>query len=421
MKEFRPLLKNKNFKYLWASQILSQLTINILNFILLVRLFEKTESTIATSLLWVAYALPAIIIGPFASVSVDLVDRRKMLMVTNLAQSLTIFTYVFLFESRLFLLFGIAMAYSFLNQFYVPAEVASLPSLVKKNDLPQANALFFLTQQAALIFGFGVAGLLKKFLGFSNSLILSSIFLFLAFISVSFLPKMAVYETIPRNFEKAIITFFSRIFEGYRFIKNRKSILFPFLLLLGLSTGLTIVVVNVPAIAKYILKIDVHSAGLLIVVPAGVGAALGALTVPKLLKYGWRKKKVIDVSLSIMTTTIFVFTFIIPILPGFLKVLIGFLSIIFIGASFIGVFIPSQTYLQEVTPGGLRGRVFGNFWFLVTIATIFPVIGSGAITEIFGIQMLLFLLGGMNLTSLFVSKQFGQKLIEENLAIKNEK
>ena len=54
MGEFKPLVKNSKFVYVWLSQILSQLTISIMNFLLLIRLFAVTGSPIATSLLWVA-------------------------------------------------------------------------------------------------------------------------------------------------------------------------------------------------------------------------------------------------------------------------------------------------------------------------------------------------------------------------------
>jgi len=136
MNEFRPILKNSKFISLWTSQILSQVTINLMNFLLLLKLFEATRSTIATSLLWVAYALPAILIGPIAAASIDLVDKRKMLILTNLLQAVIIFIYALSQHESVFLLYGIAVIYSFLNQFYVPAEQASLPTLVKKiNEL----------------------------------------------------------------------------------------------------------------------------------------------------------------------------------------------------------------------------------------------------------------------------------------------
>lgn len=155
MGEFELVIKRPNFIYLWASQILSQLTVNIMNFLLLTRLFTVTGSTIATSLLWVAYALPAIFFGPIGAASVDLVSRRKMLMVTNLLQALTVGGYILFHQSSIFLLYFVVVLYSLFNQFYVPAESSSLPSVVPKNYLAYANSLFLITQQATLVVGFG--------------------------------------------------------------------------------------------------------------------------------------------------------------------------------------------------------------------------------------------------------------------------
>ena len=231
MGDFRPLLKNSKFLYLWVSQILSQLTIHIMNFLLLIRIFNQTGSTIATSLLWISYALPALLVGPFAAALIDIYDKRKILMISNFLQAVVILGFALTYEGRLFLLYGVAFAYSFLNHFYVPSELASLPSLVFKKHLPQSNGLFFLTQTASLIVGFGVAGLLVQVLGFDNTLFLSAGFLFLAFISVSFLPQMKGEDSFPKAYEQAIAEFFKRIVEGYMFIKKHKGVLYPFLLL----------------------------------------------------------------------------------------------------------------------------------------------------------------------------------------------
>src|SRR4030042_2096834 len=154
-KDYRTIFKNKSFLYLWSSQIFSQLSINILNFILLIKIYSETKSSIATSFLWVSYAIPAIIIGPIAAASVDIIDKRKMLIITNLLQCLTIFFFAFISEQSLFLLYGIVIVYSFLNQFYIPAEQSSLPAIVEKKSLALANSLFFITQQISLIVGFG--------------------------------------------------------------------------------------------------------------------------------------------------------------------------------------------------------------------------------------------------------------------------
>jgi DHA3 family macrolide efflux protein-like MFS transporter len=419
MKDYKALLLKTKFPYLWTSQILSQLTINIMNFLLLIRLFAATESTIATSLLWVSYALPAILIGPFAAASVDMVERRKMLMITNLSQALVIFLYTFIHHIGIFLLYGIVVVYSFLNQFYIPAEAASLPSLVKKQVYPQANGLFFLTQQIAVVLGFGIAGLLNGTLGFMGSLYLCSFMLFLAFLSVSFLPDIKVEQKIPKSFEKAVFKFFERIYEGYKFIKERHIVLTPFILLMAVQISLAIIMVNVPLLATDIFKISVEAAGFFIVAPAGLGAGIGAFIIPKLLKNQWRKKKIVEMSLMIITACFFVLVFIVPETSSILRMFIGILTVIFAGLSFIGILIPSQTLLQEKTPGGLRGRVFGNFWFLSTVATVFPVIFSGAIAELFGVKLLLVLLSGVSFSALVFSKKLGQRVLENGFSINN--
>ena len=409
--DIKSLLKNSNFVSIWASQIFSQLTINIMNFVLLVRLFTVTGSTIATSLLWVAYAIPAILIGPFAAASVDMIDRRKILITTNLLQAATIFLYALSHRTSFFLLYGVVLAYSFLNQFYVPAEAATLPSVLTRKMLPQGNGLFLLTQQGALILGFGIAGFLNQLLGFDKTLFLCAFLVFLAFLSVTFLPELATREKIPRDFEAALVKFFARIMEGYKFIKGKPFIYSPLILLMGVQIGLAVTVVNLPAVAQNILNIDLNVAGLFIIVPAAVGATFGAVAAPKLIKKGWRKKRIIEISLALLALLFFFLTFPISGFSGTLKSFLGILTVFLLGLAFVGVVIPSQTFLQEATPGGLRGRVFGNFWFLATIATIFPAIFSGTVTELFGIRFLVFILGLFSAGVLFFLRKFGHRII----------
>jgi len=409
--EFKPVINNKNFRYLWTSQIFSQLSINIMNFVFLIKLFEVTGSAISTSLLWIAYSLPAILIGPFASAIVDLTDKRKMLFITNFLQALTIFLYAISPKANIFILYQVVFIYSLLNQFYVPAEAASLPSLLPKKKLTQGNSLFFLTLQASLIVGFAVAGLINHFLGFNNTLFICSFFLFVAFANTFFLPKLVSETKVPNEFEKAVIKFFSHVLGGYKFIKSERKVLTPVLLLIGFQVALQVLIVEVPIIAQNLLSIPLNSAGLFLLVPAGIGAILGALALPKLIARGWRKKKVIENSLISIGIIILIFTFLIPLLPYWFKTLLSFISVLLLGLAFFGVIVPSQTFLQEKTPKDLRGRVFGNFWFLVTIASVFPVLFSGSIVEILGIKFFLFIISAIAISIYFVSKRFGDRFI----------
>ncbi len=413
--EFKPLIKNKKFVLVWFSQILSQLTINIVTFLLITTLFSLTGSAIATSLLWISFAIPAIVLGPFAAATVDMVDKRKLLMATNFLQALTVLGYALLKSENFFLPYGVVMTYSLLNQFYLPAESATIPSIVSKKLLPIANGLFFITQQSALVLGFGLAGVINHFLGYQNSLFLCSIFLFAAFISVSFLPKLRAEDTIPKSVEEAFSKFFTRIVDGYNFIKENNRILVPFLLLVALQVAGSILAVNIPAFAAGVLGVNVNSAGVLIVVPSGLGALLAAFFFPKLLKRGLRKRKLIEDSLLALSLTFLLLAILVPQFHNGTRILFSSLTVFLLGMSFVGIVIPSQTFLQEATPGGLRGRVFGNFWFIVTIATLLPVLFSGAITEILGVKMLLVILGLTSIAALVFAKKYAYRLVQKPL------
>lgn len=414
--EFKSILKKPGFLYLWASQIFSQVTLNMMNFLLIVHLYEATHSTIATSLLWVAYALPALLIGPIGAASVDLMSRRRTLMVTNLLQSATIFVYVFINQQSIFILYAIALIYSALNQFYGPAELATLPGTVGKKMLARANSLFFTTSQASLILGFGFAGILQRLISFNGTLILSASFLFIAFISVSFLAEVKPKKRLPVEFEKVLKTFFDTIIEGYVFMRSNKAVLFPLLILLGIQATLAIMTVNLPVIAAQILNISVNYSGVSIVVPAGIGALLGATYIPNLIKKGWRKKTLIEGGLVLTTFSLLAIALGVPFLPLALRVTVTSILIIMTGVAFVAVDIPALTFLQESTPTWFRGRVFGNLWFLSSIITILPVLFSGAISEIFGVRTLLSLMAVGIFFAFLYSKKWGQGLIKAHLS-----
>lgn len=411
LKEYKIVIKNKLFVYIWTSQIFSQLTINVMNFVLLTRLFEITGSAISTSLLWVSYALPAMLIGPIASGVVDLVDKRKMLMTTNLLQSLAILGYAFLGHSNIFIVYMLVFIYSLLNQFYVPSEASTLPSVLKQNTLAHGNSLFFVTQQASLVLGFALAGVLRSLLSFRSTLFLCSGFVFIAFISTTFLPKIKSEKRISSDFGNAFFDFFDHIKEGYNFLKSERRVLTPVLLLIGFQVALQLCIVQFPILAQNILSIPLNLASFYILVPAGIGAVAGAMVIPKILKKEVRKKTIIDGGLLVIAISLILISFLLPYLGVALKTIISLSLFIALGFGFVSVLIPSQTFLQQSTPESMRGRVFGNFSFLVTITSVLPVLFSGTLVEAFGIRVLLSMLSVCVVMVYGFSKKFGDRFL----------
>ena len=408
------LLRNRNFILLWSSQILSQLSINIMNFIVLVHIFESTNSTIAASFVWVAYGVPAIIIGPIAAAAVDLFDKRKILMIANLVQAVEIFIYAILLRKFIYLSYGIVAAYSLMDQLYVPAESASLPSLVNKKNLAQANGLFFISAQSAALLGFEMAGLISEVIGFQITMLLGSVMLLTAFASTYFLPRLkSASLKKSKSVEEKFYEFLGRMKEGFVFIRHNNTILFPFLFLMWLQISLAMLVVNLPEIGVNILKTKPSLAGPLVVGPAGIGALIGTLLIPRILKRGIRKVKIVEISLVVMAFSFLMVVFTAPVFEFWIGRLILITCFAFIGATYVCALIPSMTYMQTQTPNKLMGRLFGNFWFITNTATLIPVMFSATITELLGVNLMILLLGFMAMGILFLLKTYAYPAISE--------
>lgn len=383
--------ENKYFAFLWSSQLLSQLTVNSMNFLLLIRLFAETSSSIAVSMLWLAYSLPALFFGPFASSLVDRFNKRKLLAITNLLQSLVVLGYAFTFQRYVFLPFLVIFFYSALNQFYLPAEAATIPLVTKKPFFADANSLFLITQQGALVISATLATSLSHLMGFRTSIIICATLLFVAFLSVLKLPKGAPGKVASKKIEDSLEDFVASVFEGVKFIQHDKRIYYPLLLIILMQIILSVVVVSIPQITTEIIGLPVSLAGL-VVIPTAIGTITGAIYIPRLIRRGWRK--IIIVKNAMMSIAFLVLGMVMVSFLGNLnlRLIIDCFLVAGVGFSFISIMVPTQTFLQENTPKELFGRVFGNMWFIVTILTVVPLLTMGMVAELFSMRLVLLVL-----------------------------
>jgi MFS family permease len=405
------VLKNENITRLWFSKLLSQFTVNTLIFLVMVRVFEGTGSAIATAFVWIAYALPSIIIGPFAVSFVDTVNKQKVLYYTNILQALIMFIFALVSEANIFTAYTAVFTYSFVNQFFIPAELASLPVITPKKHYADANGIFLLTQQAGIMFGFGAGSFLIKYLGFQTSYLATSVLLIFAATSVAGLPKLTS-QAPDKEFEQNLGSYFKSIVEGIKFIKSSKYTTAPFMLLVALQVSVAIISTSLPSVATTILGVPASAGGIYAVVPVGVGAIVATYAVPRLLRKKSRKLKIINASLFLIGTTIWTSVGVLPYLQGPPKLLAAFTLFAITSFGFVGALIPAQTFIQETTPHHLLGRVFGNFVIVSTAATIVPVVFSATIIDIFGVHVLFFLLGLTSFIALTVSKKYFRAKLE---------
>lgn len=391
--KYNTILNNKNFLKIWSSQLLSQLTINISTFLLIDQIYEITNSTISVAILWLSYSLPAVLFGPFSGFLVDLWSKKKIMVLANFLQA-TIIASIFFITEKYYLLYAGVFAYSLINQFYVPAQLASIPSIVNKSNLPTANSLFLLTGQLSLLVGFGGGSILIKLLPRDTIIGLGSAFLLLAAFLLSFLPSDKSFVSIKKKYKNDLKNWFEEIKSGWSYLSHQgKLILVSFGIMALFQTTSASFSSIMPAISKEILNTSLKEAAAYLVPPLVVGLLLGSFLFSKFAK---KQRKKEWISLGFGGAGIALIAIIIIEKTGIAlydhPITLSFLLFL-LGNSASLILIPSQTFIQEFTPPAIRGRVFGLLGVTTNLAAIIPVLTVATIIDIIGVRFLLLATG----------------------------
>ena len=401
------VLKNKNFLKLWGSQLLSQITYNMVNFTLILKIFETTGSTIAVSLLLVFAGIPAILLGPFSGVIIDSVSKKKAMMLANFFEGLIVFFYIFVGQN-IWPIYSVVFLFALVNQFYIPAEAAILPAIVGKKSLPAANSIFMFTIYGAIAAGFGLAGPLLNIFGNKFPFLFGPLCLFTGAVIVSLLPDDQRGAT---NLSFRSSVFWNKLLEGFKFIKDQKLVLFPLLVFVGAQIAIVSLAILFPSYSANILNTSLRNASFYLVFAAVAGAISSALFIQKSIA-SIRKKALIKTGFILGSVSLF------GISPGVSLAQSNRLSLacafIFLaGFSFVLIAIPIQTLIQEHTPVKLRGRVFGVLGFLITLSNLAPALLTATIADILGVGWVIFIFATLALLAgLFL--QLGKYEINTN-------
>src|SRR3989304_564011 len=160
------LLRNRPFLALWSAQVLSMTAANALTSALLRRVAELPRSNTSASFLILLAIVPAVLFGIFAGVFVDRSDRRLVLITTNALRAIAV-SVILVFGQDVLTAYVVNFLVAAVTVFCVPAEAATIPTIVRKSDLLVANSLFTFTFNGTFLLGFIIlAPLLVAFAGF---------------------------------------------------------------------------------------------------------------------------------------------------------------------------------------------------------------------------------------------------------------
>ena len=403
------VFRNRPFLLLWLAQAATQIGGNMVIFGLTVIISKSTGSTTAVSALILTFLVPAVLFSAVAGVFVDRMDRRIVLIVTNVLRGIA-FVAVFIVGDNLIGIYLLNIFISTVTVFFAPAEAAMIPKLLPRHQLLPANGIFTLTLNAAFALGFALVGpLVVKIAGPQALIILVAVLYFIAAGFCFTLP--AAPPATPKAFgratvsetEKAVESIFSQLREGLQYIRAHREIRWS-LIYLGVAASLVGVLgVLGPAFAETTLGLEEEDF-VVVVLPLGIGIVMGILllnTYGKLLP----RRRVIESALVVLGLLILAMALSAQIsnflvstqtatgLPD-MSLVTSLLSIVVFvaflaGIAYAFVAIPAQTQLQEDLPEDVRGRVFGVLNMLVSVASFLPILIVGPIADVIGTTQVL--------------------------------
>lgn len=406
------VFRNRPFLLLWLSQAFTQIGGNMVIYGLIVIILEATSSKTAVSFLILTFLGPAVLFSAVAGVYVDRLDKRLVLVATNLLRAAA-FVLLFLAGDLLPLILLLNMAISTITVFFGPAEAAMIPSLVPRRQLLSANGIFILTLNAAFAVGFALLGPIFVTLFGAPVLILivAVCYLIAAGFCWTLPPSPPIVapagegtRSVAEDAEQAMGSTLGQLREGIAFIRLNPKISWS-LVYLGIAASLVGVLgVLGPDFATASLGLQPKDFAV-VVLPLGFGIVMGILV---LNSFGHLvpRRRIIEGGLVSLGVLLVLMAGAGP-LSRFLQSaeaatglvsLADFTSLIAIvvfiallaGIAYAFVAIPSQTQLQEDIPEDVRGRVFGVLNMLVSVASFAPIIVVGPVSDVVGTTNVLF-------------------------------
>ncbi len=259
------LLKNTRFVRLWIGQGVSFVGDAVSMVALVVLVVQITGSASAVGGALVARLLPTLA-SPVAGVLADRLDRRVVLVASDLARAVLALGLVFARDVAVIyaLVFLMGLARTLFN----PTVRAAFPSVVGEGDLTRANSLISATFSISITVGPALGGLLVATVGVDTAFVLDAV---TYLISAAFLSRIA----LPRSQREDGEGFGQELRAGLGYLAGARV---PLAIVVGAFLTILTINITIPAevfLAKETFKAGDVGYGLLVSVWGG-GMALGS-------------------------------------------------------------------------------------------------------------------------------------------------
>jgi MFS family permease len=337
--------------------------------------YQLSHSEFALGMVGFASAIPVLIVSPWGGVITDIVPKRTLLVITQIASMLLAFVLALLTFTNVVQVWHIMVLAALLgvvNAFDAPARQAFVVDMVDREDMVNAIALNSMLINGARVIGPAIGGYLLVWLGSSWCFLINGIS-FLAVIASLLAMRLPAHKPLNRLNHPL-----KQFAEGLSYARQRPEILG--LLLLAVFFGVFGMAYSalLPAFVDKNLHTDATGFGAISAL-FGVGAVLAALFIAAFAKNSWRGKMVTVASLGYpLILAAFGLNSNFP-LALFLALALGF--------GFMIQANSMNSLLQLKVDDAMRGRVMSLYTLTFFGLSPFGSLAAGAVAELIPISL----------------------------------
>ncbi|MDH4127980.1 MAG: MFS transporter [Spirochaetota bacterium] len=355
---FQIVKQNAAFRWLWFSQMTS-LAGDWFNRIALMDFISDpiksgiTESGFYISLVLICSFLPQFIISPVAGIVVDRLNRKTILILTDLTRGFLVLGFLFLSQNSLWLLFSIESTVFLIAAFFLSAKAAIIPTIVtSSNELVSANAISQMTWGVMLALGAFSAGIIIDNFGFKFAIIFNSL---TYFVSAYFITLVDIDESkLKHNFHTRTKNAWHEFKKGVNYIIKDKFISVLIMVKPGWAIGGGAILMLHTVFGKIVFSAGSYGIGIFYMC-RGIGVILGGIAGQ------WVVRKSEKLSVLLMVSILFclygLFYGIFSMMPS---LFLAAIALTLATAFSSNLWLLSRTTLQKIVPNEYRGRIFSH-------------------------------------------------------------
>jgi DHA3 family macrolide efflux protein-like MFS transporter len=418
---FRHLVRYRDFRLIWLAQLAAQLADKFLMFSLIILAYHVSGKNTPVAAVLLAYTVPAVAIAPVAGVFADRLDRKVIMVSTNLGRAALI-TLIPLTSSIPMLRFDflhllvITFAFSAVGQLFSPAEAAAIPSVVPRQLLMTANSMVMVTMVTTLVIGGALAPIVSRVELYAPYWIAAVLF--------GVAGSLITLARVPRPDRRSEHLYRSPFWKlaaevgaGWQTLQRSPLLLFGFCQLSLAVLVMFMMFTLAPAYVSRVIGISAQDS-YIILVPATGGCLVSALLLGNLgprLDPG----RLAIVALVVTGLTLLALAGLPDAIRHFERVSdharwvsTGFSFLL--GLEFGTLMIPALSQLMEHSDDSVRGRLFALLFMVVNGVTALPVLLAAALSDLVGTGHVVAAMGSLLictavLVSLLSPRLFGRR------------